>query len=339
MNFQKFQAWREDCLRAEPGLLDCGETNLYRALASMQPQPALEAACRSIHRCDLARLWLSRYGFSEKLSRQALVSRGVRHALELVFREIARTEAALWIPRDVYPVYQDLARATGNQPHFYSTLPQPKLPSGPAGPVAEFLLVTNPWKPLGRFLDNHECNALLRWLEVSLDRRLLMDCVYDLVAPFHETTCNLLKTGRVILLHSVTKGWLRPKTFGVTLLTTPWPQLESAFREEPVVQNELWLAERLFTRDAQLPGQIATALAQGKRALLASLPDSVASTLLLDPSMTVPGCYLFPAGIAADVLLNQHRILAVPASAVGAEWSGSILTSLARRFIPSGGTS
>lgn len=332
MNFAAFQLWREQCLRSNPDALDCAETNLYRSLALLQPKPNENGADRPIHRCDLARAWLTRYGFPESDSRRALVCRGVRHALSLIFNEMAQDKARLWMPGDVYPAYLDLARAAGITPQTFQTLPQPEIPQTRNDGYTEYLLVANPWKPLGRFLADQECNALMDWLDTSPNRYVLVDCVYDLDVPFHVTTWKLMQTGRAILFHSITKGWLWPKTFGVALLCEARPQLESAFRNDPPTQDQLRLAEKLFSHDVKLPGQIATALANRKQRLLAGLPTSVAKSLLIDPVDQTPGCYFFPVGFQTKELLLQHGIIAIPASAFGADWAGSILTSLAGHF-------
>ena len=331
MNFAAFQLWRKERLAAQPGLLDCGETNLYGALASLQPQPQASGRAERIHRCDLARSWLKRYGFSEKWSRQALVNRGVRHALNLIFRELARTSAGLWIPADVYPAYAELAASAGIQPRQFPTLPKPQLPRGQRTHGPEFLLLANPWKPLGRFLDPGECAALRQWLEVSPERRLLVDCVYDLSAPFHDSTRQLLQSGRTILLHSVTKGWLWPKTFGVALLPEVWPEIESSFRADPPTEEQLRFAEQLLRHDAPTPGRVCHALAKRKLNLLTVLPRAVIEALQFDQDSCAPGCYLFPAAMSVDALLIRHGILAIPASSFGSEWNGSILTSLSKQ--------
>ena len=175
MNFSAFQSWREQYLNAHIDLLDGGETNLYRTLTQLQPKLDQSTIDRKWHRCDLARTWLTRYGFSESYSRHALVCRGVRHALELIFKEVARSNAILWLPGDVYPVYWEQARAIGIEPQRFNTLPKPILPDSGPGSRPEFLLLTNPWKPLGRYLAEKECSALLAWLKTSHNRYLLID--------------------------------------------------------------------------------------------------------------------------------------------------------------------
>lgn len=334
MNFAAFQLWREQTLRMNPDLLDCAETNLYRSLAPLQPKPDASEADHSVHRCDLARAWLARYGFSANDSRRALVSRGVRHALALIFQELARSNATIWIPGDVYPVYLELARAAGVEPRLFTTLPEPKIPANQPNGSPEYLLITNPWKPLGRYLTNKECDALTDWLVASPHRYLLVDCVYDLGAPFHVTTQKLHGTGRAILLHSVTKGWLWPKTFGVALIGEEHSQFESAFRNDSPTPDQLRLAHQFLSTNTNCPGQVIAALQSRAQKMFAKLPDSVRKSLLLDPARLPPSCYFVPVGIRAEELLRLHRLLAVPSSAFGADWDGSILTSLAVEFAP-----
>jgi aspartate/methionine/tyrosine aminotransferase len=332
LNFNALQLWREQCLRANPDLLDCAETNLYRSLASLQPKRDESNTDRSVHRCDLARAWLARYGFSASISRRALVCRGVRHALTLIFQELARADAMLWIPGDVYPVYVALARAAGIEPQLFETLPEPKIPAARPKGGAEYLLITNPWKPLGRFLTHEECAALTDWLNASPHRHLIMDCVYDLGAPFHATTQELQGTGRAILLHSATKGWLWPKTFGVALIGESHAQLESSFRNDAPAPDQLRLAQRFLSTEANRPGQVIASLQNRTEKLFSALPDAVRKPLLIDRGRLSPGCYFFPVNIRAEELLREHRLLAIPGTAFGADWSGSILTSLSAEF-------
>jgi hypothetical protein len=68
--------------------------------------------------------------------------------------------------------------------------------------------------------------------------------------------------------------------------------------------------------------------------MFALLPDSVRKSLLLDPACLSPSCYFFPVRMQAEELLRLHRLLAIPSSVFGANWDGSILTSLAAVFAP-----
>jgi len=340
MNFINFQAWREQTLRDDPGLLDCGETNLYRALAAWRPQ--LDVADEGhAHRCDLARLWLTRYGFDAALSRNALVCCGVRHALELIFKILAAEgDATIRLPQDIYPVYGELARQAGLAPSTYATLPVPLLPPilpapapAPSGlSCGEYLLIANPWKPLGRYLNEKECSHLVRWLEASPSRHLLIDAVYDLAVPFHETTRRLYATGRAVLLHSLSKGWLHPKIFGIALIGENVTHFAPIFRNHPPTQDSLRLAHALMTKAADLPSRIELELNRRSCQWMEAIPDQVRERFAA-PVNETEGGYFFPVEITAMDLLQRHRIVGVPASAFGAvNWHGSILTNLSAAF-------
>jgi hypothetical protein len=328
MNFAEFQIWREEKVRTRLDALDCAETNLYRSLTALRPNPDKPADGRRIHRCDLARMWLRRYGFAESDSRGALVCRGVRHALNLIFGELARTNASVWMPGDVYPVYTELARAAGLKPLFFPTLPEPELPTQTSGASIEYLLAVNPWKPLGRFINEGEAEQILEWLNGSERRRVIVDCVYDLGTPLHPSTQKLAQTGRAIILHSVTKGWLWPKTFGVAWSRGFSKELETAFRSDPPSQEQLYLGEKFLGDYAKVPEKVVGALEKRNLELLQHLPSAVAESLLTNRETQNPGNYFFAVRVGNEELLAAHNVIAIPASAFGGNWGGSILSSL-----------
>ncbi|MFH9984112.1 aminotransferase class I/II-fold pyridoxal phosphate-dependent enzyme [Streptomyces luteogriseus] len=335
MRFGEFQEFRRRRLSAQPALLDAAETNVYRALAPMRPEPP--AGTSPVHRCDLARAWLRRFELPEEWSGHAMVCRGVRHGLGVVFPWLRTVQARLWLPGDVYPVYLELARAAGLAPAFYPTLPTPILPRSAADHRPEYLLLANPSKPLGRYLSDAECAAVVSWLRESPHRRLLIDSVYDLGAPFAAGTRRLLDTGRAVLLHSVTKGWLWPRTFGVVLLGPAQAGLAEAFRGDPPTPAQLRLADRLLTEHGDVPRRVVGELAARAERMCERLPDDVLREIPA-ASRTCPGNYFFPVAIPAETLRRECGVLAVPVSVFGeSNWSGSILTSLADAFGPASG--
>ncbi|UUU35444.1 aminotransferase class I/II-fold pyridoxal phosphate-dependent enzyme [Streptomyces sp. CA-210063] len=332
MRFEEFQEFRQRHLSASSSLLDTAETNVYRALAPMRPEPPADMS--TVHRCDLARAWLRRFELPEEWSGHAMVCRGVRHGLGVVFHRLRAVHARLWLPSDVYPVYFELARAAGLDPMSYPTLPAPALPGSPADHRPEYLLLANPSKPLGRYLSDAECDAVISWLRESPRRRLLIDSVYDLGAPFAAGTRRLLDTGCAVLLHSVTKGWLWPRTFGVVLLGPAHAEWAEAFRADPPAPAQLGLAARLLTEHSDVPRQVVDELAARAERLFARLPDEVLGAIPT-ASRTCPGNYFFPVDIPAETLQRECGVLAVPVSVFGeGSWSGSILTSLADAFGP-----
>ncbi|MFI2037469.1 aminotransferase class I/II-fold pyridoxal phosphate-dependent enzyme [Streptomyces bottropensis] len=332
MRFDEFQDFRQRQLSASTSLLDAAETNVYGALAPLRPETPTDA--RTVHRCDLARAWLRRFELPEEWSGRAMVCRGVRHGLGTVFRGLRAERARLWLPSDVYPVYFELAHAAGLVPETYPTLPAPALPQAPADHRPAYLLLANPTKPLGRYLSDAECTAVISWLRESPRRRVLIDSVYDLGAPFASGTRRLLDTGRAVLLHSVTKGWLWPRTFGVVLLGPEQAGWAEAFRADPPAAAQLRLADRLLTEHSGVPGQVVDELAARAERLFEQLPDEVLGAIPT-ASRTSPGNYFFPVDIPSETLRRECGVLAMPASVFGANnWPGSILTSLADTFGP-----
>ncbi|MFF0161454.1 aminotransferase class I/II-fold pyridoxal phosphate-dependent enzyme [Streptomyces sp. NPDC005263] len=332
MRFDEFQEFRQRQLSASSSLLDAAETNVYRALAPIRPEPPTDMS--TVHRCDLARAWLRRFELPEEWSGHAMVCRGVRHGLGMVFHRLRAVEARLWLPSDVYPVYFELARAAGLAPASYPTLPAPALPGSPADHRPEYLLLANPSKPLGRYLSDAECAAVMSWLRESPRRRLLIDSVYDLGTPFAAGTRRLLDTGCAVLLHSATKGWLWPRTFGVVLLGPAQAELTEAFRADPPTSTQLRLADRLLTEHSDVPRQVVDELAARAERLFARLPDEVLGAIPT-ASRTCPGNYFFPVEAPAETLRRECGVLAMPVSVFGeSNWPGSILTSLADAFGP-----
>lgn len=333
MRFDEFQDFRQQQLRASPSLVDAAETNVYRALAPMRPEPPTDMS--TVHRCDLARAWLRRFELPEEWSGHAMVCRGVRHGLGVVFHWLRAVQARLWLPSDVYPVYFELARVAGLAPASYPTLPAPALPRSPSDHRPEYLLLANPSKPLGRYLSGAECDAVISWLRVSPRRHVLIDSVYDLGAPFAAGTRRLLDTGRAVLLHSVTKGWLWPRTYGVVLLGPAQAELAAAFRADPPTPAQLKLADRLLTEHSDVPRRVIDELAVRAERLFERLPDEVLGAIPT-ASRTCPGNYFFPVEIPADTLQRECGVLALPVSVFGggSSWSGSVLTSLADALGP-----
>ncbi|HEX7816136.1 aminotransferase class I/II-fold pyridoxal phosphate-dependent enzyme [Dyella sp.] len=336
MNFEHFQVWRRQHILDGTAPIDGGETNVYGALAHLaMPVPPVDE--RRIYRCDLARAWLARYGYPTQWSRRALVCGGVRHALALIFDELARRGAVVWLPSDIYPVYGELARAAGIEPRTYDTLPLPLFPQEPAGSGEEVLLVANPLKPLGRYLGEDEIAALRTWLAGSPERNVIIDTVYDLDTPLHATTRALYETGQAIVLHSLTKGWLAPRTFGVALLGEHHAWLEPVFRKAAPTQLQLRRAEYALLHDADKPSQVAAELRERQRRMLDMMPEALRRARVLPSSRGIEHTYFFAVDLPAEVVLRDHGWLAVPASAFGApHWQGSVITSLAPVFAPQG---
>jgi hypothetical protein len=312
MNFTAFQDYRENLLRERRDVIDGAETNLYRTLSRLIPAPTPPPAS-TVHRCHLASEWVECFGFPPDTSRCALISCGVRDSLARLFRHFAGANAVLWLPADNYPVYGELARAAGLVFGEFPTLPEPVWPKSPPVAGPELLLITNPLKPSGRFLTTGEVKSLKQWLAGSPSRRLLVDAVYTFGTRFHATTLELLETGQTMLLHSLTKGWLHPRLFGIALVPEPdAAALTPAFRAEPPAQESLARARVLMSTHAAMPAAVAGELQTGMERFRQAMPF-----LLPSPHpLHVPGYFLTVARPWRE-LLEEHRLLGLPATVFG----------------------
>lgn len=313
MTFPDFQLQRARLLAERAGLLDAAETNVYRALAPLMPGPA-QAAEGTVHRCHLASQWVAFYGLPAEVSRRAFISCGVRDSLRILFQHLAQKPCALWLPEDNYPVYQELAAAAGLAPRSFPTLPEIEWPQEAldAAVEREWLLLTHPLKPRGRALDATDADRLKQWLAASAKRRVVLDTVYTLETRFDAVTHDLLATGQVILLHSLTKGWLHPRCFGIALM----PEQDAAewmpvFRAEPPPQQNLATARHLMANHAELPARIAECLTTAQTRLREELRH-----LRLDALPVTTTSYLVPVRRSWDALLEQG-VLGLPASVFG----------------------
>lgn len=312
MNFAEFQTYRAARLAAAPGLVDLAETNLWRSLTDAIPLLSETPEAR-VHRCHLARDWLTAFGLSESLAARAFVSRGVRDSLARVFAVLARQGARLAIPEDVYPVYGQLADAAGLSYTTFATVPEPTFPDD-----VEWLLLPNPLKPLGRWLSPNEVASLCSWLAADSRRRLLLDAVYAFDTRWHRSTRALWDTKQTIVLHSLSKGWLRPKVFGVAL--TPEADadlLAPSFREDPPSQAQLHIARQLLNEHATLPEKVASILAERRGRMLASLPESIRAELETRASGTAG--YLVAVQASHEQLRERHGVLSIPLTVFGSQ--------------------
>lgn len=299
MTFSDFQTTRAALLAARPELRDCAETNLYRALAWLKPDAPLASAETSgltVHRCHLASQWVEFFGLPGAWARRAFVTAGVRDALNTMFAHLSGKPGLLWLPEDNYPVYHELAAARGLPTETFPTLPAVRWPddAGPAAAVGavdsfeggwEWLLVTHPLKPRGRALDDREIRVLRQWLAVKPTRRVVLDMVYLLETRLDAATLQLLETGQVIVLHSLTKGWLHPRCFGVALMPeSDQEEWMPVFRAKPPSQTALATA-RWLMRDEQgtLPRQVSEALRAAQCRLRGELGPLAEGCLESDP--------------------------------------------------------
>ena len=216
-------------------------------------------------------------------------------------------------PADNYPVYSQLAGACGFKPLEFFTIPQLGLPRTAPTEAPELMVLTNPLKPLGRWLTPEETAGLEDWLRESAHRRLIVDAVYNLDATFHPTTLRLLDTGQTILLHSLTKGWLHPRLFGIALVPdSDAHALKELFRLQPLSQSSLAQARILLAQHSDMPAKVSARIKEAGARLRSKLPDLLSDTFGEDRTG-----YFFPVQGRWSDLLHSRGVLGLPASVFG----------------------
>lgn len=326
MTFDEFEARRTDFLSQNLGMLDCSQTNLYRAMSKLQAkEDGILTRAGTFDRSHLALQWTQYFGLERDASRRVLVSCGVRHSLELIFAHCAANGANVWLPSDNYPVYFKLAEAAGLSVRTFPTLPQPQWPDEGVLASAEYILITNPIKPLSRWLSESDLSTLKNWLAASPLRRLIIDAVYDFGGALHHGTCELMSEGQTILLHSLTKGWLSPRLFGVMLVpdqdVATWLPI---LRSNAPPQSHLSRAQHLMDKHGDMPSQVINSLAQSVQRMFTALPFGRDQCQASDAEG-----YFFPIHRSWESLF-EDQVLGLPASVFGSDQSDlTILTSLA----------
>lgn len=148
----------------------------------------------------------------------ALASSGVRESLKSLFGLFSAQGREIWLPKDVYPFYWQAAQAADIQIQSFSTLPSPDMTVLDTASSRAVILITNPVSPLGRLMNKKETGVLKDWLDVSSQRRVVIDAVYRYARGFDNHTIDLFKTGQCVIAHSLSKAWLERGIFGVVMM-------------------------------------------------------------------------------------------------------------------------
>lgn len=333
MDFRTFMKQRAELLQQYPDALDLTETNVVTALGGVRPQPSEAALSRQAYRCHLAEFWLDALNLPRSLKPQALVSQGVRHSLEHLFALFARQGTRAILPSDVYPVYLDIANA---QRLSYCAYPAARsIVEALPALQGDVLLVTNPAKPWGRWLEEAEVVAIQSWLAQNPARRVVVDAVYTWNERFDSTTLALFATGQAYVLHSLSKGWLYPLAMGIALVPAQDVDLcTRVFRGLSLAQDSLRIAQSMLTEHPGFPSALSLILADVEAVLFQELAARGVTQIRRTQPEGVGHAwgrqrYHFIIEEDWQVLLKEHGVLALPASVFGeAAGNLSVATSL-----------
>ena len=313
MNYQEFRAYRD---RVTSGAslvrLDC--MNPAKALSrefSVRAEPGTDLA-------SVAERWNSLV-LGPRLStegRTALTC-GVRQALDRLMAEGAQLERQVWLPLGVYPEYWALAARHRVDARRYDSLPTLDLDFLERADESAWAVVPHPLVPEGRPLTTREISKLASWLR-GTRRILVLDCAYALDLPV-TALAPILETGRAVLLHSLSKGWLSPGTLGAAHL----PHALDGIAFAPPSGEALSRAASLLSAEPLMPRRVEEILTKRWLRLSAVIRRHFNGW---NPPET--GYFsILPA--SSTELLTRHSWLAIPCSVFGSDRAEmSVITCL-----------
>lgn len=326
----EFVAIKTALLSSVGDLVDVSETRMARALAPQLTNTAMLELPAAGHRCHVAEQWLECFGLPAKWKSRAVVTQGVRQSLSALFAYWAATGARVLLPADTYPVYAELARAAGCPFRTYQTFPEVDFSELHASTsTIDVLLLPLPLKPRGGLLDSVEQRKLSAWLHSGINRRLVLDTVYNFDTRLQQLTFTLFAFDQTIVLHSLSKAWARPLVAGVALLPAQdEADLAPVLRALPVDRDSLRFGQALLTHDQGQPARLVSYLKILQEKLATVLTDHDISASLVRNTDEL-GQYLFIVPMDWRQLLNEHLLLALPLSVFGSPLPGySVVSSL-----------
>ncbi len=316
MNFQQFKVWREQLLQQfTPMRLDC--MNPFIAMQFVNEEASSPVSCS---RDELIERWCEVMQQPEWRG-YALPTRGVRTGLLALFHLFAQQHKSLYLPNDIYPFYHVAAQQAGLHQLAFNSWPDVDWSVlSQAGPDS-VLLLTNPQNPSGQYLNQQQLESIASWLADFPQRRIVLDTVYCYDAAFDAATQALWQTGQCFICHSLSKAWLSPNCLGVVMC----PDAERA-----MLQPLLALPEPEACRQAaralhklDLPQRQQQVFHREWQRLLPLIQRFSADFTPPDTG------YFAIVHCDFDTLLNQHRVLTIPASVFGIDKAGwSVISCL-----------
>ena len=324
LDFEAFGGLRLRLLRDFPSVLDAANTSLYRTLPGISPHrfapipPSVED--RAAYRCHLAEAMLEHLGFEVADWRsQALVSQGVRSSLALLWSQPDVRSRKMWLPTDVYPVYQALATEAGVDLKGYEA--RLGLPWDALAHTRQWcVLVCDPLKPWGASAPAQDLDKLVG-LAKAQDGLVLVDGAY---APDPSPKLRALLRNRAPLawLWSLSKGWLIPYRAGLVLtspsLANAW---RPAFSQSQKSERALREAYAALSEFPSRPAHVRALVDSSRERLFDRLADNARQ-------VRDPGHGYFLASDLTPEQWWERGVLAIPSSVFGSAHPGSVLSSL-----------
>lgn len=310
MNYQEFLIYKEKIIKDNPTIINLANNNLYdffKDISFIKEKVELE----KVHRCHLVEDYLRLFSQEDSLKKWVGASSGVRSSLSLLFPSLSNWS----IPSDVYPFYIEEKNKSGNEYITYETLNESELFKDTDN--VESLLVTYPMKPNGRELSVREWANLSTFLDKSKKNVIVIDMVYQVDLELNINIEKLYKTNQVVICHSLSKMYLLPNIFGITLLPQNDKGSELRKKFTNIEKNEEKLKIAHFAlNDNKNFYELVNKKTDEHRLKLKTIID-----------IGFNHGYLFYVNKSPELFLKDN-ILVIPESVFGGKGSGSILSSL-----------
>ena len=319
MDISAFTRHRQHMLSTPPHLRDGGNMDLYATLRAHDPErfgtiaPSVDR--KAPHRCHTAEAFLEHMNLDWPKA-NTLVSHGVRATLSAVCAAYAHTNRTLVLPSDVYPVYQQIAQASGVSTQTYPA----RLGVGaPSMDQPWALLVCNPLKPWGGTLSDEQWRTLITHAQ-DHNGVVLVDAAYDLAPP--PVVLELMTAGApVVFLGSLSKGWLLPWHAGITLGPPEHlDPLRAHVRALPVDTDKLRIAFAALTDHGTRPKLVHNEIAHRRQQGLSTLEA------LSIPVSHADGYFVVTP--QSPIELIKQGVLGIPSTVFGAPPGGPSLISV-----------
>jgi len=226
------------------------------------------------------------------------------------------------IPDDVYPVYWRIASETAVEAIGVATFPRFDLENifrACDNSRTSVLFLPAPLKLHGRHWTESETEQAQAWLREDRHRRLILDGVYSFGLPMNALTRSLVETEQVIYLDSLSKGWLHELVLGVAIVPErDFGTYVDTFRDVRLPQEKLFFGRRLLSDFPGFPLQLSGEIDRRREALLNLVRGPGLRALPAEQG------YLVAIESGVSKLLDEHRLLTVPATAFGSkslQWS------------------
>lgn len=320
MDYQQWRACRDDLIeRYQPLRLDC--MNPFYALDFLRHQDELDDE-RTVDLNETVDAWAKCVGV-DLSSGTWFATHGVRSLLHSLCSAMAATgKAGLWMPSDVFPTYQAIAADAGIIPQSLTVMPSPDFaPLKHAGPN-DVLVIPVPLTPIGRSLTEPETDNIIDWLRQSPKRVIVIDAVYAYRGAAYVGLNRLIETGQCIQAWSISKTWIQRQVFGVAIVPDHWAEILTNYCDHPSNQD-LHRVNACLAEQPDLPRKQQERFEAQWQTLK---PKIVKSYSKWNPPQTG---YFSTLPISYRDLLDQHKILAVPASVFGSRRDDlSVITCL-----------